>query len=61
MGVAPLKTESGTVTSSQEKAKVLNDTFTSIFTLEDTSTKPVVNGTAAPLMPDTWKSPKITE
>jgi hypothetical protein len=52
MGVAPLKTNNITAVSAEDKAKVLNDTFSSIFTQEDTSNMPVMNGTPAPPMAD---------
>ena len=45
MGVAPLKTDSGTFTdNSKEQAELLNKQFQSVFTKEDTHTFPQMDG-----------------
>ena len=42
-GVAPLKQNDETFNDPRDKAKILNNYFTSVFTSEDTSTIPTLN------------------
>ena len=51
-GVATLKSATGLVRSSRDKAQVLNNQFSSVFTNEDTQNLPTMGVSPHPTMPD---------
>ena len=51
-GIAPLKDSGRLHTDSQSKANILNNQFTSVFNIEDTSDIPVPSGPSYPSMPE---------
>jgi len=52
LSIPPLNHDGNTITSSNEKANILNSKFQSVFTCENTTDIPSCNGTPYPTMPD---------